>query len=72
MIEYHIEGQDDMHFRGLSLGRFWKGCAYIYRDFWVKLFESLIGVPDSYQHSVTIQIEVNVGLRGVLRMAVNG
>ena len=61
-----------MHFRGLSLGRFRKSCAYIYWDFWVKLFESLIVVSGRYQHSVTIQIEANVGLRGVLRMAVNG
>ena len=31
----------------LVLEGFGKSCAYIYRDFWVKLFESLIGVSDS-------------------------
>ena len=56
----------------LVLEGFGKSCAYIYRDFWVKLFESLIVVSGRYQHSMTIQIEANVGLRGVLRMAVNG
>jgi len=52
--------------------KIWKGSVYVYETSLLKLFESLISIPDSWQHSVTIQIEVNIGLRGVFECAADG
>ena len=59
----------------ISKGLVWKirkGFVYVYETSLLKLFESLISIPDSWQHSVTIQIEVNIGLRGVFECAADG
>lgn len=67
-----IEGQDDTHFKGLSLEDLEGFCVRL-RDFSVEVVcESLISILDSWQHSVTIQIEVNIGLRGVFECAADG
>jgi hypothetical protein len=52
--------------------KIWKGSVYVYETSLLKLFESLISISDSWQHSVTIQIEVNIGLRGVFECAADG
>jgi hypothetical protein len=52
--------------------KIWKGSVYVYETSLLKLFESLISISDSWQHSVTIQIEVNIGLRGVFECADDG
>ena len=60
----------------ISKGLVWKdleGFCVRLRDFSVEVVcESLISILDSWQHSVTIQIEVNIGLRGVFECAADG